>query len=107
MGINQFFNQTITIQNRTGKDLHAQSSWSAAVEARVRFEKTRKTIATSNREREPIDAVVFAQPGTNVEVGDLITYMASDYKVMTKDDMVDGKGTLHHIELKVQTWHKK
>ncbi len=104
MAITSFFNQIVGIRNRTSKDLHGKQSYGALVSTLGRFEKKRMTIATSNREREPIDGIVFFGAMETVEVGDLVVYQTKNYKVMAKEEMVDGKGQLHHFELKVQTW---
>lgn len=104
MSFNALLNQTVTISRRTGSDVHTKETYSAGVDARARFERKASVIVTQEREREPIDGIVFIKPNVDVEVGDRLAYNSTNYKVMAVEDVVLGNGTVHHKELKVQVW---
>lgn len=105
MSISHLLNQSISVRNPSGtRDLHGKRALGTATTVRARFERTNKTIVTAEREREPIDGIVFVGPSATVEIGAKVTYDGTDYRVMTRSDVVVGSGGLHHYELMVQLW---
>lgn len=105
MAISHLLRQTITVKNPTGsRDLHGNPTLGSAATLRARFERTYKTIVTPEREREPIHAVVFVGPATEVEQGAQITYSGEVYRVIERSDVVGRNGQLHHYELMCQLW---
>lgn len=84
--------------------MHTKETYSTPVESRARFEKKSSVIVTQEREREPIDGIVFVKASVEAEVGDKLVYNGSNYKVMAVEEVVLGNGNIHHKELKVQTW---
>ncbi len=95
--------QTITIKNRSGSDVHGKPDLGTGTDYKARVERTRKTITTAQREREPIDAIIFVASAT-VAPGDQITYSTQTYRVMAVQDIVDGNGDVDHRELLCQLW---
>lgn len=98
-------NQSVAIRHQDGtRDIHGKRAFSAPTTVSARFERKYKTIVTAERENEPIHAIVFIPAGTAVSVGDRITYVSDDYRVMDKQDIVGRGGSVHHIELLLQLW---
>lgn len=95
----------MTVYRAGTVDKFNKKTWGTGTDILGRFRRTDDTITTKTNEIEPINGVVIVKADVDVERGDKITYNGSDYRVMTKLSSVDGKGQLHHIELKVQEWN--
>lgn len=105
MSINHLLNQSATLSTKGSVDKYGQNSFGSATSIKVRFEKTKKTIKTINKEEEPIDGVVFVNPNITVAVGDKLTYQSVEYRVMKSSPIVKGNGVVNHHELLVQEWN--
>lgn len=105
MSVNTLSNQSVTIENSTGKkDRFGQVGFSAPVTASVRFERTYKTIKTADHEREPIDAIMGMPPDITIAKGARVTYGGETYRAMSIAEAVDGSGAVHHREVMLQIW---
>lgn len=105
MSYNSFMRQSAAYQNPGAtRDKQGRPALGSSNSITCRFQRTNKTIVTAEREREPIHGIVFSKPGDDIQVGGKFIYDGTDYRVMTREDVVDGKGTLHHRELMVQLW---
>lgn len=105
MGITDLTNQTITVKNPgTTRDKHGNAILGSSASIAARFQRTNKTIVTANKEREPIDGIVFVAAGADVQIGAQVIYDSEKYRVITKADQVIGSGAVHHKELMVQLW---
>jgi hypothetical protein len=105
MSINQLLNQTITVKIPTGShDVHGKPALGAEVEYRARIERTYKTIITPNKDREPVHAVGFVGPDSNIPIGSQVVYGSDTYRVLQRSDVVGRRGRLHHNELMLQLW---
>lgn len=105
MAINHLLNQDGTIENReSGTDRHGNRSFGDARDVKIRFQRTNRTTMTAEREREPIDGIVFLSPDETVDTGDRITYAGQQYRVIKCEPVVLGNGVVHHYELMVQLW---
>ncbi len=105
MAISHLLKQTITVKNPSGsKDLHGKPALGSAFTLKARVERTSKVIATENREREPLHAIIFVGPATEVERGAQVTYSSDTYRVLERSDVVGRNGALHHYELMCQLW---
>jgi len=62
---------------------------------------------TAEREREPIDGIIFVAPGTSVSKSARLTYQTEKYRVIKIEDVVGKNGTTHHFEIMVQLWSYK
>lgn len=105
MSLRSLLNQTITVKNpSTARDAQGNLALGTAFTVKARFERTNTTIVTAQNERTPIHGIVFVGIDDTVADGAQITYSGELYRVMTRDDIVLGSGSLHHRELKVQLW---
>lgn len=105
MSVSSLSNQTVTIENPSGtRDKHGQEAFGAPASAVVRFERTYKIIKTVERERDPIHALMGLPADVAIAKGARITYGTDKYKVIQLDEAIDGLGTVHHREAKLQLW---
>lgn len=106
MSFTGLLNQTISVYNRTTRDLHGKLSFGTAASVSARVErKYGLTIITKENDKEPIDAVVFVPAGTAVENSDKIVYDSQTYRVVKRLDQVGRGGDIHHVELFIQRWN--
>lgn len=105
MAITNLLNQTIQIEPRLADtDLHGRPSFGAPQSTKGRFQQTNRTITTAEREREPIDGLIWTMPSNPIEVGDRVTYNSIVYRAMRSSPIVLGNGKIHHYEAMVQLW---
>lgn len=105
MSFNSLLRQTITLKNPgTTRDKTGELSYGSAVTLRARVERTHKIIATKDRDRVPIHAIIFINSATEPEIDAKITYDSTDYRVMAVEDVIGRNGTTHHYELMCQKW---
>ena len=105
MSYGSLLQQSITYQNPgSTRDKQGRVSLGSSSSTKVRFQRTHKVIKSENRDREPIHAVVFAPADEVIQLGAKITYDSTDYRVMTRDDIVDGTGAVRHREYMLQEW---
>lgn len=108
MSLNSLLRQTITIENPDGtKDKQGRDNFGASTTTRARVQKTTKVVMTADREREPIDAIIFVSPGTTINKSARLVYQAVQYRVIKIEDVVGKNGTTHHFEVMVQLWSYK
>jgi hypothetical protein len=105
MALQNFLNQTGTLKSRTGYDQYGKEVQAAGTSVACRFQETTKTIIKSDGSTEPIDAYAFFDPSISVNAGDHFTFGGVDYRVMTNNLVVDGRGLAHHSEVGLQKWH--
>lgn len=104
MALSGLLNQSIIIKNPSGtKDIHGKEALAAGTTVKARVERTRKSIMLPDRQRAPIDAIIFVSSAT-VQIGAQVEYDSQKYRVMAVDDIVGGGGSLHHRELQCQLW---
>lgn len=104
MSIQQFFNQTGTLKNRTGYDQYAKEIQTAGTSIACRFQETTKTRLLPDGSVEAIDAYAFFDPSTTIVAGDHFIFNSIDYRVLSNNLVVDGKGLAHHSEVRLQKW---
>lgn len=102
MSISALLNQSGTISNQGAQTKYAKTSFGAATTVAMRFEKTKRTISTATRDKEPIDGTVFVGPSVSVDAGDKLVFGGISYRVMVVSPIILGNGQTHHLELMVQ-----
>jgi len=108
MSLNSLLRQNIAIENPTGaRDKQGRDSFGSSTAAKARVQLTHKVIVTAEKEREPIDAIVFVAPSTVVKKSSRITYDAEQYRVMKLEPIPGKNGQTHHFELMLQLWSCK
>lgn len=95
-------NQTLSLYSDGVVDKFGKVTYGAAVSYPCRFQKVTRTMVTPQHELTPIDGIVFLGPDTIVDIGYKLTFDSKDYKVMSVEPLVDGRGRIRHYELKVQ-----
>lgn len=105
MSLSTLSNQTVTIENPSGtRDKHGKPDFGASASASVRFERTYKTIKTSEREREPIHALMGCPASVTIEKGARVTYGSDTYRALEVAEAIDSGGSVHHREVMLQLW---
>lgn len=104
MAIQNFLNQTGTLKGRTGYDQYGKETQSAGSSVACRFQETTKTIINPDGSVEPIDAYAFFDPSISVNAGDHFVFAGVDYRVLTNNLVVDGRGIAHHSEVNLKKW---
>lgn len=108
MSLNSLLRQTITIETTTGaRDKQGRDAFSDPVQAKARVQLTSKVIVTADKEREPIDAIVFLNPATSIKKSSRITYQGEKYRVMKLEPVPGRNGQTHHFEAMLQLWSYK
>ena len=106
MSSQSLLRQTVEIaQPSTTRDKQGrlvESNDSTSYQARV--EKTSRIITTAEKDREPIDAIVFLNSSAEVTKGAKLTYDGGEYRVMKVEEVPGRNGQVHHYELMVQEW---
>lgn len=87
-----------------GQNRQGDRTLGTAIQMKVRVERTNKTIVTAEREREPIDAIIFAGPDESISIGGRFTYEGTQFRVMRLSDVVGANGRRHHWEVEAQLW---
>jgi hypothetical protein len=104
MAIQEFFNDTGTLKGRTGYDQYGKEVQSAGAVVSCRFQETTKTRINPDGSVEPIDAYAFFDPSISINAGDHFVVTGVDYRVLNVNQVVDGRGLLHHLEVNLQKW---
>lgn len=105
MSVSTLSNQTVTIENPTGRrDKHGQEAFGVAASASVRFERTYKVIKTETSERDPIHAIMGIPAGVTIQKGSRVTYGGDQYKVIQLTEAIGADGSVHHREAMLQLW---
>lgn len=104
MSIQRLFNQTGTLKTRSGYDQYGKEVQNAGTTVNCRFQEVVKTRIHPDGSVEDIDAKAFVPPATNVNAGDHFIFNSIDYRVLYVNSVVDGRGTLHHYELRLTKW---
>lgn len=108
MSLYSLLRQTISIQNRSGaRDKQGQPAFGSASSLRARVQKTHKTIATSERDRTPVHAIIFVGPETEPQIDAKITYETTEYRVLAVEAVPGRDGRTHHYEIMAQLWSYK
>lgn len=108
MSLNSLLRQNIAIENPTGtRDKQGRDVLGASTAAKARVQLTHKVIVTAEKEREPIDAIVFVAPSVVVKKSSRVTYDAEQYRVMRLEPIPGKNGQTHHYELMLQAWSYK
>ena len=97
-------NQTLTLNVVSGKDRYGRENYGSSSTVRCRFQKSNKVVLQSNGETQAIDAIIFVNPDTSVNVDDKVVYSSEAYKVINKNSVVGAGGDVHHLELEVIKW---
>lgn len=105
MSFNSFMHHSMQVENPgTQKDKQGRPILGTTKTIRGRVEITNKTIINKEREREPIDALVYLQPTELINRGSKITYENQEYRVMKIAPMPGRRGKIHHQEIWAQRW---
>jgi hypothetical protein len=105
MAINNFFNQTITVENPAEtRNRQGRFDFDTPITLKARVERTNRTVTSAEHDRVPIDAVIYSGPAFEVKNGAKITYGSDTFLVVTKSDVVKGNGRLHHYEIMARLW---
>lgn len=105
MAIQNFLNQSGSLKNRTGYDQYGKEIQSAGASVACRFQETNKTIVKQDGSVEPIDAYAFVDSSVSINSGDHFVFNSIDYRILTVNQVVDGKGLAHHSEVNLVKWH--
>ncbi len=105
MSFQSLLRQTVSIENPgTARDKNGRAVLGSSTSYKARVQRTNKTIITAERDREPIDAIIFLDRNAVVSKGAKLTYDSEAYRVMTIEDVPGRNGTTHHYEIKAQLW---
>lgn len=105
MSLVGLLNQTAQYEDPNGtQNRQGDSALGSATQMRVRVERTNKTIVTAEREREPIDAIIYAGPNESISIGGRFTYQGQQFRVMRLSDVVGFNGRRDHWEVEAQLW---
>jgi len=100
--------QSITVENPDGsRDKQGRDGLGSSTTLAARVQRTNKVITTAERDREPIDAIIFVGPETPVRKSARITYDSEQYRVIKSEDVPGRNGSIHHIEIMAQLWSYK
>lgn len=106
MSIKHLTNQTVTIANPDGtRTQQGKANFGSATSYDARVEQVNKTMATDEKENEPIDLSVQIDTTDTIERGAKLTYSSATYRVMLVEEVVGYNGTRHHLELECQLWN--
>lgn len=105
MNLDHLLKQECTISTAGAQDKFGKKTQGEGVSYACRFQKVNKVIATVQREKEPINGLVWLTSTAVVSVGDKLIFGEQDYRVMTVEPMIDGAGATRHIEVMVQEWN--
>lgn len=106
MAVTDFFNQTITLYNRTSYNKYGKLVVGSGTSVSCRVQEGTKNIVTPDGQNITILAVVYVSPSTTVSVNDKVAYNSVDYKVYRKYVTVDGSGTANHIKIELIKWQE-
>ena len=98
-------NQSGTIAAKGAINKYGKFTYGSDTTVSMRFQKTKKIITTVDKDKEPIDGIVFVGPNVSVDTGDKVVYDGLTYKVMVVSPIVLGNGQTHHKELMVQEFN--
>ena len=104
MSVTDFFNQTITLYNKSSYDKFGKMVVGSGTSVDARVQEDTKNIVLTNGQIITIIATVYVGSSTTVSVNDMVTYDSTNYKVYTKYKTVDGDGTVNHIKLELIKW---
>lgn len=104
MNVDHLLKQSCTVSTAGAQDKFGKVAEGAATTYPCRFQKTTRVIATPEREKTPIDGVVWLSASAVVGVGDKLIFGSQSYRVMLVQPMIDGKGATRHNEVMVQDW---
>jgi len=104
MSVQRFLNQTGTLKTRTGYDQYGKEAQTAGTSVICRFQNTAKTRILPDGSVEPIDAYAFLDPSISVNPGDHFIFASVDYRILTVNQVVDGRGIAHHSEINLSKW---
>ena len=104
MAVTDFFNQTITLYNRSSYDKFGKMVVGSGTSVSARVQENTKDVVLTNGQIITILATVYVAPATTVSVNDKVTYDSTNFKVHRKYKTVDGLGTVSHIKLELIKW---
>ncbi|MBC8552546.1 MAG: hypothetical protein H8D23_23195 [Candidatus Brocadiales bacterium] len=104
MAVTDFFNQTITLYNKSSYDKYGKMVVGSGTSVSARVQEDTKNVVLTNGQVITILATVYVAPSTTVSVNDKVTYSSVNYKVFRKYKTVDGKGDANHIKLELIKW---
>lgn len=104
MSVESFFNQTITVAEKTAKDRYGRATFGTGVDNNARIQRVNKTKLLPNGSVLTILATVHCRGDLAINIGDKITYEAIDYKVYSKSEAIDGEGGVNHLKLELIQW---
>jgi len=100
--------QSIAVENPSGqKDKQGRDAFGSSTTLAARVQRTNKVIVTAEREREPIDAIIFVNKDATIVKSARITYDSELYRIIKAEDVPGRNGQIHHIEIMAQLWSYK
>lgn len=106
MAVNDFFNQTITLYNKSSYDKFGKLVVGAGSSVSCRVQEGTKNVMRADGQVINILATVYMGPSETISVNDKVTYNSTDYKVYRKYVTVDGKGDANHIKIELIKWQE-
>ena len=104
MSVTDFFNQTITLYNRSSYDKYGKLVVGSGSSVSARVQEDTKNVVLTNGQVITILATAYVNASTTVSANDKVTYSSVDYKVYRKYKTVDGAGDANHIKLELIKW---
>lgn len=105
MNVDHLLKQSCSIATAGAQDKFGKKTMGAATTYACRFQKTTRVIAGVQREKEPIDGIVWLAKTAVVAIGDKLTFGTDTYRVMRIEPMIDRIGATRHLEVMVQDWN--
>lgn len=106
MSIAKFFNQTITIYNKSSYNAYGREVVGTGTDIKARVQKQTSRKLLDNGNVVIIDGIVYLPAGTSVNTDDRIDYDGHKYKVYGRYEAVHGSGNTHHIKLEIIKWRQ-
>lgn len=103
MSYASLLNQTITLYNKSSYDSYGREQFGSGSSVQARVEVANKVKLLPNGETVVVEAVAFLQTTATISVDDKVSYNGVNYKVLTKEQVVDADN-VHHYELELVKW---
>lgn len=98
-------NQTITIYPSGVQDKFGKVTYGTGVDYACRFQKVTKNIVTAQNELTPVTGMVFLSADATVAIGSKATFGDVDYKILSVEPLIDGRGRTRHYEAYLTDWN--
>jgi hypothetical protein len=85
-----FFNDALTIYNKTTLDGYGRESWGIGTAVSGRFVEATQTLRNAKGELITVDALAHLPADTTISIGSKVVFGGNNYKVMKIDHPKDG-----------------